>query len=122
VASLNLRSCHCSQRKRHPRRCPRKSSLSLTTTLSTGMTNTMDKFSCPFASCSQIAYTTCLYIIYTRTGRSDYVKDFPILSDFVDNFPDFPPIPLTYFPIRQFDLVRSQLSHGLYPLYIYNIS
>jgi len=30
--------------------------------------------------------------------NTDYVK-VPIYPDFIDNFPDFSPIPLPYFPI-----------------------
>jgi len=53
-----------------------------------------------------------------RNGCSidtDYVK-FPISPDFVDNFPDFFPI------LCNFNKLKSQFSHGLYPplLFMYS--
>jgi len=57
--------------------------------------------------------------VSTLLSNNDYLLLFSYDYDqgwnFVDNFPDF----LTIFPdfisIRQFDLVKSQLSHDLYP-------
>jgi len=59
-------------------------------------------------------------VIYYFGNRSefnvntDYVK-VPIFPDFVDNFPNFPIIFPDFVQIKQFVLVKSQLSHGLYP-------
>jgi len=50
--------------------------------------------------------------------NTDYVK-VPIFPDFAENFPDFSP---DFMHIRQFDVVKSQLSHGLYlPQYVWII-